>query len=132
MKRFVIFLLVIALLLPAVASAGGLRRVQDYFANRIPFNYSDLPICLSGEIVDVYSIGVNTHWEMKVKVDDDDAYTALWSDYPYFIATFRLHLEECPFAVGDEVLIEGTLNNLYSSVIIPVIVVKYINDSDDF
>ena len=37
-----------------------------------------------------------------------------------------------PFAVGDEVEVVGSLNSLYSSVMIPQILAETINGSDDF
>lgn len=132
MKKLIILLMILIMLVPASVSAGGLRRLQNYIGNHTPYSAGSMTIVMAGEIMDVYRVGTGNHWEMKIRFDDDDALTPTGAEYPYFIAHFRLHLEECPFHVGDSVMVEGDVNPLYSSVMVPLIDVKYINDSDEY
>lgn len=133
MKRFLLVLVVLSLsLVPALSSAGNLADLQQYMMKTAPNRFPDsLSLIFSGEIVDIYTVYGN-HWEMKIKVDDPDATVPIDSDFPYVIGHFRLHLDECPFKIGDTVEIEGSLNTFYSTVLVPSILCKYINDSNDF
>ena len=131
MKRiFALFLAV--LLLPVSSLASGLFEVQKYIHTHAPVSMDERHFILSGEIVDIYSINVNNHWDMIVKSDEENAVSPLWSEYPYFTAHFRLHLDECPFKVGDMVTVEGTVSPVYSSFAVPYIIVSMINGSDEY
>ena len=132
MKKLLLFALVIALLIPVNAFCGDLHDVQDYIYKHSPVSMDDRKFTLTGEITDVYSINVNNHWDMIVKSSDESAINPLWSEYPYFIAHFRLHLDECPFKIGDTVTIVGSVNSTYSSFAVPYIIVNTINGSEDF
>lgn len=133
MKRcFALFLAFMFLSHPvsAYAEPQTLLDLQNYITQ-----YFDLiptfPVTLSGEIVDIYNVATN-HWEMKIVVPDDAGYTPIGEDHPYFIAHFRLHVAEVPFCIGDTVEITGSINSLYSSAMVPFIMVEYVNGSDEF
>ena len=132
MKKLFAFILILIVIIPVVAISADLRDVQDYIYTHSPMNMDERRFTLTGEIIDVYSINVNNHWDMIVKSDDEDAFVPLWTDYPYFIAHFRLHLDECPYKVGDKVTIVGSVNSVYSSNCIPYIIVRTINGSEDY
>lgn len=132
MRKLLALFLIIALLLPAAALSGDLHDVQQYIYTHAPISMDERNFTLSGEIVDVYSINVNNHWEMVVKSADDSAVHPLQAEYPYFIAHFRLHLDECPFKVGDQVTIVGWVNPNYTSFSVPYIVARTINGSEDY
>lgn len=133
-KQFLaVALALIFVVLPCGSYADQtLRQVQDYIGKNAPYYMMSPPIMLTGEVADVYYTGVRNDWQMKIKVDDESAQVPLGSDYAYFIAHFSLHLEECPFKIGDTVMIKGSINSMYSSVMVPMIVVNTINDGYDF
>lgn len=131
MKRLLSLLLVLCLL-PAAALADyfTLRGLQGDILRYVE-RIGEPSVCLSGEILDVYHIATN-HWEMKVAVDEEGAASPVGYDRPYFIAHFRLHVDSVPFSVGDYVEIRGSLNYMYSSPMIPLVLVDTVNGSDDF
>ena len=141
MKRFFSVLLCVLILSASAAAADhadvtSLAKLQDYIYSFSPKaveadSWGGVTVQLSGTVLTAYQVE-NNHWELLVAVDDPDAMTPIGADAPVFRAHFRLHLDACPFAAGDPVTVFGTLNILYSSTMVPVILAKTINGSDDF
>jgi hypothetical protein len=74
---------------------------------------------------------------MFLEVDEEHALTPTGSDLPRVIGHFRLHLDsvdDLPFAVGDEALIVGTLNEFYCTPMVPYLMIESVNgySSDEF
>ena len=140
MKRLLSALLVLLLMIvtavPAAARTfSGLGELQQYIEHHSP---ADLAASgphyakLEGVIVEMHALGVNNHWQLTLQVDDPDATPPLGADSPQLIVHFRLHRDEPPFQVGDTIAVFGTVNELYSSVILPEILARTINGSEDF
>lgn len=139
MRKFTAILLAIALACSvSTASASEFSSIgllQIFLNNHSPAEieamgtqYADI----DGTITDIYWCNYGNHYEMVVEADEPRAIHPLDSDNARMIVHFRLHKEEVPFAIGDEVTVHGSLNELYSSVVIPSIDATEINGSDDF
>lgn len=125
MKKLIIALMILALALPAAALADTLADVQDYIYRTAPVRVGNQVYTLSGEVMEIRHLK-NYHWEMVVKVDEEKAFTAFGSEYPYFIAEFSVY-EDMPFSVGDIVTVCGPVNPMYSSFAVPNINSNTIN-----
>lgn len=140
MKRCFLAVLVLTLLVSASAPASAaylssLSQLQQYIENHSPADLAATGphyVELDGRIVDLYPCGINNHYEMILQVDDPQATPPLGADSPQLVVHFRLHLDEPPFRIGDTITVFGSVNELYSSVIVPVILAETINGSDDF
>ena len=136
MKKFLALAVVLLLLVPAAASADqfpSLRRLQDFLLKYSPNqidstgpHYAEL----EGVVLDVRWTGSSNHWEITLQVDQPDAIKPLGSETGLVTVHFRLHQEEPPVAVGDEITIFGEVNSLYSSVMIPYIQARTINGTE--
>ena len=138
MRRFLSVLLALLILFTAsVASAydfTSLEKLQRYIYNHSTasmMGIMSISVLLRGTILSLTQVTGN-HWEMRIASDDPDAHEPLGSETGEFIAHFRLHVDPCPVAVGDEVIISGSLNPLYSSYMIPYIITDTINGSDEY
>lgn len=139
-RLFVLFLSLSLALLPfASASAGGtitnLRDLQDLIRFNAPEKImasGTYHVSLSGTISEIHWCGANNHYQMTLLIDDANALRPIGSDLPQLSVHFRLHVDQIPFAVGDLVSVSGSLNELYSSAMVPMILAELINGSDDF
>lgn len=124
--------------LPGSASAksfSSLAGLQDYLENTSPARSMAAGthyVTIGGTILSITWAGQSNHYDMLIAVDDQEATKPIGADLPRLNVHFRLHREELPFQVGDAVTVYGTLNELYSSVIIPDVLAQYINGSDEF
>ncbi len=137
-RLFVLFLSLVLVFSASPAAArtfSGLGELQQYIEKHSP---ADLAASgphyaeLEGTIVEMHALGVNNHWQLTLQVEDPRAIPPLGADGPRLIVHFRLHLDEPPFRIGDTITVFGTVNELYSSVIIPEILARTINGSEDF
>ena len=140
MKRLFVLLLVFALLITAAAPAAArtftsLGELQQFIEKHSPADiaatgehYADL----EGTITELAWCGTGNHWQMLLQVEDPRAIPPVGSDAPQLIVHFRLHKDSPPFQVGDTITIFGSVNSLYSSVVLPWILADFINGSDDF
>lgn len=87
---------------------------------------------IEGTIESITWAGASNHYDLILLVDDPAATAPIGSESPKISIHFRLHKEEPPFKVGETVTVFGSLNELYSSVMIPSVDAKFINGSDDF
>ena len=139
MKKILSVLLVLtvamAMASPATAQTFySLDQVQHYLYYHSPADGigEDPYVEIEGTISEIIYTGPNNHHSMTLLIDEDKALEPIWSDKPQLTVHFRLHVDEVPWKVGDTVTVFGTLNHQYSSFIIPYIVAKYVNGSDDF
>lgn len=124
--------------LPGAAAAmtfPSLSMLQAYLMDTSPSqsmaagtHYVDL----DGTILSITWAGQSNHYNMLISVDDPKATVPIGADAPQLNVHFRLHKEQPPFQVGDEITVFGSLNEMYSSVVIPDVLAQYINGSDDF
>ena len=129
-------IILISAAVPADASSfASLSQLQQYLEKHSPDNmlatgphYAEL----EGTIQEIHWCGANNHYEMTLQVEDPKALAPTGSDVPLLTVHFRLHLDSVPFKVGDIVTVFGTVNELYSSVMIPWVLAKTINGSEDF
>ena len=139
MKKFTALFLA-AVLIFSMSTAGAvvlrsLRETQDFlmkFSPNTMDSYGEHTVTISGTIQEIHWCNANNHYEMTLAVDEEKALVPIGSDTPQLAVHFRLHVDPMPFAVGDEVEVVGTLNSLYSSVMIPQILAETINGSEDF
>lgn len=138
MRRFLSVLLALMILFTVSTASAydfvSLKKLQDYIyyhSTAEMMNIMSTTVMLRGTIQSVDQVTGN-HWQMIIAVDEPDAAPPIWSDDPVFIAHFRLHVDPCPVAVGDEVTVSGSFNPLYSSFLVPSILVETINGSEDF
>lgn len=138
MKRFIALLLAITLLICSSAAAtsfssvGQLQRfLLKYSPDRIASTGPHV-VDLEGTITSLYWCNANNHYEMILQVEDSSAMAPVGSDLPQVVIHFRLHVDPMPFQVGDVVTVRGSLNYMYSSVMLPFIEAEFINGSDDF
>ena len=121
---------------PATARTfSGLGELQRYIEHHSPADLAASGphyIELEGAVVEMHALGVNNHWQLTLQVDDPQAITPLGADGPQLIVHFRLHLDEPPFRIGDTITVFGTVNELYSSVILPEVLAKTINGTEDY
>lgn len=136
LSALLIFSLVIAVATPAAArSFFSLGELQLFIEKHSPADLAASGphyIELEGAVVEMHALGVNNHWQLTLQVDDPQAITPLGADGPQLIVHFRLHLDEPPFRIGDTITVFGTVNELYSSVILPEVLAKTINGTEDF
>ena len=139
MKRITALALSVVLVL-SMATAGAvslnsLHETQAYLMKYSP-NTIDSDgkhtVSVSGTIQEIHWCNANNHYEMTLAVADEKALVPIGSDTPQLSVHFRLHVEPMPFVVGDEIAVVGSLNALYSSVMIPQILAETINGSEDF
>ena len=138
MKKLFLVFLAAALLISATASAdsfSSVSQLQQFLMKYSPNQISSAgshSVDIEGTIAEIRWCGANNHYEMTLQVEDDRALVPIGSDVPLIVVHFRLHVDPMPFQVGDVVTVYGTLNELYSSVMVPSILAKFINGSDDF
>lgn len=137
-KAILSILLVLLLLASAPASAayfadlGSLQQaIMKYSPDQLMASGPQV-VELEGTISEIHWCGANNHYEFTLLVDDERAMAPIGEESPRLTVHFRLHKEEPPFKVGDEVEVHGTLSEMYSSVMVPQILLEYINGSDDF
>ena len=139
MKKFTALFLA-AILIFSMSTAGAvvlrsLRETQDFlmkFSPNTMDSYGEHMVLISGTIQEIRWCNANNHYEMTLAVDEENALVPIGSDTPQLTVHFRLHVDPMPFAVGDEVEVVGSLNSLYSSVMLPNITAETINGSEDF
>lgn len=139
MKKILSILLVltvaIAMASPAAAQTFySLDQVQHYLYYHSPMESvgEDPYVEIEGTISEIIYTGPNNHHSMTLLIDEEKASAPIWADSPQLTVHFRLHVDEVPWKVGDTVTVFGTLNTLYSSFMVPYILAKYVNGSDDF
>lgn len=136
-KLFALFLAVFLILSVSAACArsfDSLRDLQDYLSTHAPDQLivaSD-SFTAEGSILDIRWCGDGNHYEMTLAVSEDRALTPIGCDSPRITVHFRLHMDPMPFDVGDLISVSGSVNPLYSSVMIPWILADTINGSADF
>ena len=139
MKKFAAMFLA-AVLIFSMSTAGAvvlrsLRETQDFlmkFSPNTMDSYGEHMVLISGTIREIRWCNASNHYEMTLAVDEEKALVPIGSDTPQLAVHFRLHVDPMPFAVGDEVEVVGSLNSLYSSVMLPNIDAESINGSEDF
>ena len=136
LSALLVFSLAIAMATPAAARTfSSLGELQQFIEKHSP---ADLAASgphyaeLEGTVVEMHALGVNNHWQLTLQVNDPRATPPLGADGPQLIVHFRLHLDEPPFRIGDTITVFGTVNELYSSVILPEILAKTINGTEDY
>lgn len=131
---FLSLLLVCSAATPAAARTfSSLSELQQYILNHAPADMTgSLHADLEGTITEITWCGTGNHWQLLLKVEDPHAIPPIGSDAPLLIVHFRLHKDSPPFQVGDSITVSGSVNSLYSSVIVPLVLADYINGSDDF
>lgn len=136
MKKLLVILIAILLLgSTAMADFTNLHDLQNYVYNT-PASHADPygpKIHIKGVITDIHFLNGN-HYELVLEVDEEKAATALGHELPCLVATFRLHVDEPPFEVGQEAYIIGKVNLMYSCPMIPNVILEEINgySDDDF
>ena len=113
----------------------SLHSLQDYLRTTPPdvsMAIGTHHVMLRGTVAEITWTGPNNHHNLLLLVEDPDAVNPVWSETPQVIVHFRLHLEEPPFKVGDEIIVSGSLNEYYSSCMIPYILLEEFNGSDEF
>ena len=139
MKRFFAVLLAFALVF-SVSSAGArdfssLAQLQQFLLQYSPDQImasGSHHVRLSGVVLEIHSCNQNNHYQMTLQVDDPQAAAAIGYDGPILAVHFRKHVDPLPFDVGRTIDVDGTLNAMYSSVMVPEILADYINGSEDF
>lgn len=130
MKKLITIALILAMLLPAAATAGSLYQVQKYIFNTAPANYKSIEFDIIGTIVDI-SYTSNKHMVLMITVEDEDAWIGSSYGLPCCKATMPYHYEfDPPFAIGDQISFSGCLNEFYSTVMVPDFTVRKINGED--
>ena len=113
----------------------NLLDVQNYVLTHTAHDMGPYPPVASimGTIVSIDFVTGN-HYTMTLEVNDDRARTALGYDLPMLTASFRLHVDNMPFEVGQQALVVGSINPMYSTPLIPNLLVTEINgyDQDEF
>lgn len=140
MKRMIIVFLSVLLSLSITMSAmaaqfSSLGQLQKYLEKHSPAELSASGphyVETEGVILELHWCGKNNHYQMTLQVDDPSAVAPIGAEHPQLIVHFRLHKEAPPFKIGDMVTVFGSLNELYSSVMVPWVLAKSINGTDDF
>lgn len=136
-KTFILFVSVL-LLFSGSASAQtfhSLELLQAYLLKNSPgvILSSDTQYAeFEGVVSDVTWCGANNHYNMTLLIDEEGASKPVWTDTPMITVHFRLHVDPIPFQVGDTVTVFGELNSLYSSYMVPYILAKAINGTEDY
>lgn len=139
MKKVILYLFVTLLIFTSVpasaayfADLGSLQQaIMKYSPDQLMASGPQV-VELEGTISEIHWCGANNHYEFTLLVDDERAMAPIGEESPRLTVHFRLHKDEPPFKVGDEVEVHGSLNTMYSSVMVPQILLEYINGSDDF
>lgn len=134
-KRITVIFCLILVCCTATAYATtffSLSQLQKYIFNHSPASMEEQRVKLEGTISEIVWCGANNHYDMTLLVEDPDASVPVGEDTPRLTVHFRLHVDPIPFAVGDKITVDGTLNGLYSSYMVPCIIADYINGSDNF
>lgn len=136
MKKLLVLLICLALF-TSTASAITLASVDQvqYFMRRHSPNYflaDPINLEIEGTIRDITHTGPNNHYDMTLVIDEPNATAPVGEDLPIIDVHFRLHVDPIPFQVGDTITVYGEVNPLYSSVMVPYLLARYINGSDDF
>lgn len=139
MKKLVSFFLAALLICSAAAASAQtfvtLNQLQRYLEKVSPARSMDAGthyLEIDGTVDSITWSGASNHYDMILLVDEKQAYTPIGADSPRLCVHFRLHKDEPPFQPGDEITVFGSLNELYSSVMVPCILAKTINGSEDF
>ena len=136
-----LFSALLAIVLACSVSAAGaltfssLSTLQNFLEKHSPAQIMAAGqhyVNIEGTVESISWTGKNNHYDFILLVDDSKAIPPIGSDSPQLRVHFRLHLDQPPFQVGDTVTVYGTLNELYSSVIVPFILAETINGSEDF
>ena len=133
MKKLLTLILALALILPAAALAGGLADAQKYIFNTAPANVMEREFTITGTLMEL-SYTRNSHLMMILMVDDEKAWDGVTTsfDAPGCIAAFPYHheFENFPINIGDEVTITGSINSMYSTVMVPYFTIRTLNETD--
>ena len=139
MKKILSILLVLTVAMAMASPAAAqtfysLDQVQHYLYYHSPADDvgSEPYVELEGTISEIIYTGPNNHHSMTLLINEEKASAPIWADSPQLTVHFRLNVDEIPWKVGDTVTVFGTLNPLYSSFMVPYILAKYVNGSDDF
>ena len=139
MKKLLSFFLAALLICSAAAASAQtfttLSQLQRHLETCSPsqsMNAGTHYLEIEGTIESITWAGANNHYDMILLVDEDKAYKPIGASAPRLCVHFRLHKDQPPFQPGDVVTVFGTLNELYSSVMVPCILAKTINGSEDF
>lgn len=140
MKRLQALALVVFILASSAATASAARfsslsLLQKHLERHSPealMASGPHHVEMQGRILELHWCGENNHHQMTLQIDDPAAMAPIGAEGPQLIVHFRLHKDAPPFSVGDTVTVSGSLNALYSSVMVPWILAETINGSDDF
>lgn len=139
MKKILSILLVLTVAMAMASPAAAqtfysLDQVQHYLYYHSPADGigEDPYVEIEGTISEIIYTGPNNHHSMTLLIDEPQASKPIWEESALLTVHFRLNVEEVPWKVGDTVTVFGTLNPLYSSFMVPWILAKYVNGSEDF
>lgn len=139
MKRFFAIIITMILLLSCSVSHAtyfpSVSMIQHYLEKYSPSSMAASGphiVEIEGTVTDIYWCGDSNHYNMVLEMVDTKALTPVGKDKAQIIVHFQLHVDPIPFQIGDEISVYGTLNELYSSVMVPWVLAKFINGSDDF
>ena len=137
MKKLFLTVLAAAVLLTSTASAASftsLGKLQHFLLSVTPDQLllSAPSVELEGTVLEIIRHGSGNHWDLLLAVEDDNAIPPVGESGPRVLVHFRLHREAPPWQIGDVITVSGSLNAMYSSVIIPSILADLINGTDDF
>lgn len=127
-----------ALLVCSSASAqtfSSLSQLQRHLENSSPAQSMAAGahyLEVEGAVDSITWAGANNHYDLILLVDDEKAMAPIGASSPQLRVHFRLHKEQLPFQPGDVLTVFGSVNELYSSVMVPMILAKTINGSEDF
>ena len=113
----------------------SVKTLQQFLENTSPAAVSATGAhhaTVAGTVLEITHTGPNNHHDMLLEAVGQEGYSPQSYDNPVIHVHFRLHVDPCPFAVGDEIAVRGELNSLYSSVMIPWLLAEEINGSDEF
>ena len=137
MKKLLVLLLA-ALLICSAASAqtfASLSQLQQYLESHSPSQSMAAGthyLEIEGTVDSIAWAGANNHYNLILLVEDEKALAPIGASSPQLCVHFRLHKDQPPFQPGDVITVFGSINELYSSVMVPQILAKTINGSEDF
>lgn len=137
MKKLFILILA-ALLFVSTASAQtfvSLSQLQHHLETHSPSQSMAAGthyLEIEGTVDSITWTGASNHYDLILLVDDKKASAPIGAASPQLRVHFRLHKEQPPFQPGDVITVFGSVNELYSSVMVPMILAKTINGSEDF
>lgn len=137
MKKLFLTVLAAAVLLTSTASAASftsLGKLQHFLLGVTPDQLllSAPSVELEGTVLEIIRHGSGNHWDLLLAVEDENAIPPVGESGPRVLVHFRLHRETPPWQIGDVITVSGSLNAMYSSVIIPSILADLINGTNDF